>query len=139
MIDNLREHLLKDHGIGDVGVYTEPLPTVHRQIHRALGEVKDLATHQHDLPVMVVGVDPETGATQLLNDEQIAAHSATLGDAGESTCPICNKTWLVTMRNDCLVPSCGCYGFGTGPENPNRPCERCGMRHAMSCDKKAAS
>lgn len=126
--EELVKHLKEEHGLEDVSIYTASLESVHHEIHRNIESI--------GVPFMVVGVDPDTGATQLLNEEQIAAHSATLGDAGMSTCPMCKKHWLVTMRNDCLVPRCGCYGFGTGAENLNRPCEPCGIRHAMSCDKK---
>jgi len=56
-------------------------------------------------------------------------------DGGESTCPICNRTWLVTMYEDCLLPACGCYGEDTGPDNQHRPCHSCGLEHAFSCPK----
>lgn len=54
-------------------------------------------------------------------------------NAGISTCPICGMKWLVTPYRDCLLPACGCYGDDAGPNNPHRPCERCGLTHAMSC------
>ena len=54
-------------------------------------------------------------------------------DAGFSTCPICKRHWLVTVMNDCMLPACGCYGTDTSADNPNRPCETCGIRHAMNC------
>ena len=53
-------------------------------------------------------------------------------NAGQSTCPICHKTWLVTPYADCMLPACGCYGDDTSASNPNRPCEACGMAHAFS-------
>jgi hypothetical protein len=53
--------------------------------------------------------------------------------AGESTCQICGDTWTVTPARDCLVPACGCYGHDTSPANPARPCESCGIRHAVRC------
>jgi hypothetical protein len=53
----------------------------------------------------------------------------TIPDAGESTCPICNRDWLVTPFDDCLMPACGCYGKNTGPSNPDRVCEECGLAH----------
>jgi hypothetical protein len=53
-------------------------------------------------------------------------------NAGQSTCPICHKTWLVTPNADCMLPSCGCYGKDTSASNPNRPCESCGTAHAFS-------
>ena len=58
-------------------------------------------------------------------------------DAGCSTCPVCKKKWLVTVFEDCIIPACGCFGSmdNTGPENPNRPCEACGLAHAFSCGK----
>lgn len=56
-------------------------------------------------------------------------------DAGESTCPLCGKTWLVTVLADCFLPACGCYGSDTSEANPNRPCEPCGLRHAWNCEK----
>ena len=56
-------------------------------------------------------------------------------DAGWSTCPICGKKWLVTIFEDCLLPACGCYGDDTSENNPDRPCERCGIDHALHCDK----
>jgi hypothetical protein len=63
--------------------------------------------------------------------------------AGTSTCPICNRTWLVTPFDDCLLPDCGCYGFDTSPTNHTRPCEACGITHAFArprmCNPKEAS
>jgi len=58
-------------------------------------------------------------------------------EAGMSTCPICEITWLVTPIHDCMLPACGCYGEDTSRDNPNRPCERCGTKHAFSqCENK---
>jgi len=54
-------------------------------------------------------------------------------NAGWSTCPLCEKHWLVTPREDCLVPACGCYGDDAS--QGDRPCEPCGLNHAWSCDK----
>ena len=56
-------------------------------------------------------------------------------DAGISTCPICGKQWLVTLYEDCMLPACGCYGDDTSENNPNRPCEICGIQHALTCKK----
>ena len=56
--------------------------------------------------------------------------------AGMSTCPDCGKHWLVTPRNDCMMPACGCYGFDATEANPTRPCETCGIRHAWTCEKR---
>lgn len=56
-------------------------------------------------------------------------------DAGRSTCPICEREWLVTPFDDCMVPACGCYGNDTSAANPARPCDTCGTRHAWSCSK----
>jgi len=56
-------------------------------------------------------------------------------DAGWSTCPICGKHWLVTVAEDCLLPACGCYGEDTSENNPDRPCESCGLQHALNCKK----
>ena len=56
-------------------------------------------------------------------------------NAGTSTCPICLKFWLVTPQNDCCMPACGCYGSDAGASNTERPCERCGTRHAFTCEK----
>lgn len=54
-------------------------------------------------------------------------------NAGETTCPICSRTWTVTPWDDYLIPACGCYG-----DDPrNAPCESCGLRHAWNCDKRA--
>jgi len=58
-----------------------------------------------------------------------------MNDAGYSTCPICNRDWHVKLFDDCLLPACGCYGDDTSANNPNRPCESCGIRHAMNCPK----
>ena len=58
---------------------------------------------------------------------------------GMSTCPICRKTWLVTPREDCLLPACGCYGNDTEATNQSRPCENCGMAHAFSCRRPRAA
>ena len=57
-------------------------------------------------------------------------------DAGYSVCPICKKYWQVTILEDCLLPTCGCYGSDTSANNLNRPCEHCGIHHAMSCNKE---
>ena len=56
-------------------------------------------------------------------------------NAGISTCPICKRKWLVTPFDDCLMPNCGCFGFDTGPDNPNRLCENCGLLHSFNCKK----
>ena len=55
--------------------------------------------------------------------------------AGPSKCPICGRRWLVTPRDDCMLPVCGCFGEDTSAENPNRPCEPCGLHHAWNCEK----
>lgn len=67
-------------------------------------------------------------------------------DANISTCPICCRTWLVEMFDDCMLPSCGCFGDDVSAANPSRPCEACGISHyfehkgerayadAMGCD-----
>lgn len=52
---------------------------------------------------------------------------------GWSTCPICGKKWLVTVEEDCLLPSCGCYGNDVSETNRDRPCFRCGLMHALYC------
>lgn len=56
-------------------------------------------------------------------------------NSGYSTCPICEKHWLVTPLRDCCLPACGCYGEDTSENNPARPCEHCGIYHAMNCEK----
>lgn len=56
-------------------------------------------------------------------------------NAGKSTCPICGRKWLVVPFDDCFIPNCGCYGDDTSENNPNRPCESCGMRHSFICEK----
>lgn len=57
---------------------------------------------------------------------------------GRSTCPQCGRRWWVTPLDDCLVPACGCYGTDTGADNPERPCHRCGLAHATSCEHMPA-
>lgn len=54
--------------------------------------------------------------------------------AGVSRCPLCGQVWLVTVYADCFMPACGCYGQDTSADNPNRPCEPCGMRHFSACE-----
>lgn len=54
-------------------------------------------------------------------------------NAGWSTCPACQRTWVVTPWADCLLPACGCYGTETG--HGNRPCSPCGMEHARRCER----
>lgn len=54
-------------------------------------------------------------------------------NAGWSTCPVCDKRWLVTPQMDCLIPACGCFGHDTSEKNNLRPCEPCGMAHAHDC------
>ena len=56
-------------------------------------------------------------------------------DGGYSTCPICNRYWLITMFDDCMLPACGCYGNDVSADNPDRPCHSCGLKHALSCVK----
>lgn len=48
------------------------------------------------------------------------------------TCPICNRTWRISMYDDCMVPACGCYG-SFPPETASVPCHSCGTRHAFQC------
>lgn len=59
-------------------------------------------------------------------------------DAGMSECPVCGREWLVTPYDDCLMPSCGCYGRETGPENPKRLCSNCGMKHGWNMPESCA-
>jgi hypothetical protein len=54
--------------------------------------------------------------------------------AGESTCPLCGRTWTVTPLDDCFVPACGHYGTDVSPANKERPCEPCGMAHMRECE-----
>lgn len=57
---------------------------------------------------------------------------------GETTCPICSRTFLVTPRDDCMMPACGCYGptcSAMDREKKDRLCEACGVAHAMKCPK----
>jgi hypothetical protein len=56
-------------------------------------------------------------------------------NGGESTCPMCGRIWIVTPQDDCFLPGCYCYGTDTSEANPNRPCEQCGLAHAMVCDR----
>lgn len=65
--------------------------------------------------------------------EQLVERSKHVLNAGISKCPICGRTWLVTPYDDCMIPACGCYGKDSSAENPNRPCEKCGMDHARNC------
>lgn len=62
-----------------------------------------------------------------------ALQEAGIPTAGWSTCPICGKTWVVTLTEDCLIPACGCYGNDTRVDNHGRPCEPCGLAHVDSC------
>lgn len=54
-------------------------------------------------------------------------------NAGDSTCPCCGKTWVVTPFADCLLPACGCFGSDASADNLERPCYPCGLRHAWTC------
>ena len=56
-------------------------------------------------------------------------------NAGKSTCPVCKKEWIVTPVEDCCLPVCGCFGSDTSASNPNRPCQNCGITHALKCEK----
>jgi hypothetical protein len=56
---------------------------------------------------------------------------------GWSTCPVCSRRWLVTIGDDCLLPSCGCYGNDTSENNKDRPCFHCGLTHAFACHRKS--
>lgn len=57
-------------------------------------------------------------------------------DAGISNCPICGRQWRVTPTDDCLMPECGCFGEDVTAKNPHRPCERCGIEHAVTAHRK---
>lgn len=46
---------------------------------------------------------------------------------------MCNRTWLVTDVDDCMMPACGCYGTDSSEANPARPCERCAVAHTWTC------
>lgn len=54
-------------------------------------------------------------------------------NAGVSKCPICGTEWLVTPYRDCMMPRCGDFGTDSSAANPSRPCEPCGLKHALSC------
>jgi hypothetical protein len=56
-------------------------------------------------------------------------------NAGYAHCPVCDKVWLVTPHDDCMMPACGCFGRDTSFMNYWRVCENCGIDHAMKCDK----
>src|SRR5262249_43831460 len=74
---------------------------------------------------------------QMMNEkEEAPAASLPAVTAGESTCPVCKRHWVVTPSDDCLLPACGCFGSDTSPANPTRPCESCGMAHAFNCSKR---
>ena len=79
------------------------------------------------MPDPVEWIDVTPGAS--------AALAASPSTAGTSTCPGCGVTWTVTPARDCMLPACGCYGHDTGPSNPARPCEACGLGHAFTCPK----
>jgi len=55
-------------------------------------------------------------------------------NAGMSKCPVCEREWLVTPFDDCMLPACGCFGTDTSSGNPNRICHNCGMAHARTCN-----
>lgn len=55
--------------------------------------------------------------------------------AGVSTCPLCQRTWLVTPEDDCMMPACGEFGFDSSADNTHRPCNACGVKHAWRCEK----
>ena len=57
-------------------------------------------------------------------------------NAGVSTCPLCRGRWLVTPQQDCILPSCGCFGGDVSANNPNRPHVHCGMIHWANCPKR---
>jgi hypothetical protein len=48
-----------------------------------------------------------------------------------NTCPICGRTFEVTVRDDTFIPACGHYG--TDPASGHAPCERDGLAHAWAC------
>ena len=54
-------------------------------------------------------------------------------DDGWSTCPGCDRTWLVLAHDDVHLPSCGCYGDDWHDGNRHRPCSSCGMKHEAEC------
>jgi hypothetical protein len=58
-------------------------------------------------------------------------------NAGESTCPMCMRVWLVTEADDCMMPACGCFGSDTSANNPHRPCHACGLAHVSNCERFA--
>ena len=73
------------------------------------------------------GDDPLRDAAQ--------AHLVT-ATAGESTCPVCSRTWTVTPLDDCMLPACGCFGDDTTADNPHRICHSCGLGHVLRCPKR---
>lgn len=58
-------------------------------------------------------------------------------NAGYSTCPICDRHWLVTPADDCCLPACGCFGDDASATNPARPCEKCDLDHMAKCQMSA--
>lgn len=54
-------------------------------------------------------------------------------NAGASTCPLCKRHWLVKPEDDCFLPDCGCFGADASADNKDRPCQDCGIAHAVRC------
>jgi len=103
------------------------------------GEWMDKPTQEDSRPIGIAEYSEQnkhTGKSKPITIEDLVKLRDHEPNAGYSTCPICGIHWLVTPGNDCCVPSCGCFGNYTGPENPNRPCERCGIKHGFSCEHK---
>lgn len=87
---------------------------------RTINQARDNLTHGLDPVAVLAGLDFQSELPV---------------NAGMSTCPLCQRRWLVTPAADCLLPACGCFGTDTTASNPHRPCHSCGLSHALACSK----
>lgn len=48
-----------------------------------------------------------------------------------NTCPMCERQWEPSRRDDVYVPCCGCYD---DRDEWHQPCEECGLTHVRECN-----
>ncbi len=52
----------------------------------------------------------------------------------QNTCPICERTFQVTPKDDYFIPACGCYDDAAPG---HYPCFECGLAHIDACLDKS--
>jgi hypothetical protein len=52
----------------------------------------------------------------------------------QNTCPICERTFQVTPKDDYFIPACGCFDDAAPG---HYPCFHCGLAHVDACLDKS--